>query len=785
MPIPSARKSFFLIAACLGLVLTGQQQADANDNDDFTIDGQVEQQAYGISPSFGKWYLNTVPFVYNSTDAPADWTVAEMEAIFDASIAEWEGYCNITFNYGGVDNTAGLDDFADDVVAFGWDNLCLEPSEAPTCQPSGRAAGRAGPAWTTATEVQFGHWLYLEGTMKLDHQVYASGGTTQAEIIRANTNIQATTTHEIGHLIGLGHSDRPDSIMYANPYNSISHTIQDDIDACRTMYGHSTVYNPPPAYTPPAAGTNTYDLFWLSTYLSSNPAASTYWPNDMGPTDDGTADDNETLFLRYQNTLGGYSDDLVHVVVDPWGRVMTAAQLNVVAPAGGGYGIARMFQLRETPGLWTVYAFDSTGLLTTLTLNVTTSLPVVNGPPATQITFSENPSDRSISVTTDVTGDAEGDNASIIWQIPSVGRIVNDLFASSGTDTENVQLLDQFDWELFVDVRDDAVRYDIAGNGFHNLFRYFASSLNQGPDFDGDNSSDVLWRNTSTGQNWFHGINGNLVSNSAGINTVASSAWSIDGTGDFNADGKNDILWRNSASGQLWMYLMNGNAIDTSAGINMGIRTVPGAESVIAGTGDYDGDGSSDILWRNNNTGFNWIYFMNGSVIDNALGINVVSTPGWNIVGSGDFDGDRDDDILWRNANTGQNWMYLTNGATITTSAGVNTVASQDWVVAGIADFNGDTFDDILWRNTSTGQNWMYLMQGNTILFSLGVNTISDTNWTVAGVGDYNGDSYADIYWRNTATGQNWIYFMTGNSIIASAGVNTVSDTNWTVIHHN
>lgn len=46
-----------------------------------------------------------------------------------------------------------------------------------------------------------------------------------------------TLTHEIGHVLGLGHSDNPESMMFANPYNRLSHPMEDDIRASQALYG--------------------------------------------------------------------------------------------------------------------------------------------------------------------------------------------------------------------------------------------------------------------------------------------------------------------------------------------------------------------------------------------------------------------------------------------------------------------------------------------------------------------------------------------------------------------
>jgi hypothetical protein len=97
------------------------------------------------------------------------------------------------------------------------------------------------------------------------------------------------------------------------------------------------------------------------------------------------------------------------------------------------------------------------------------------------------------------------------------------------------------------------------------------------------------------------------------------------GTGDFNADGKTDIVWRDT-SGNTAVWLMNGASI-LSAG---GIGNVPTTWS-LALTGDFNGDGMSDLLWRDDN-GNNAIWFMNGTSVSSAQGMSGVSTA-WSVQG--------------------------------------------------------------------------------------------------------------------------------------------------------
>jgi hypothetical protein len=251
---------------------------------------------------------------------------------------------------------------------------------------------------------------------------------------------------------------------------------------------------------------------------------------------------------------------------------------------------------------------------------------------------------------------------------------------------------------------------------------------------------------------------------------------------DFNGDGRSDVVWRNFTSGENYLYAMDGTAIPGEGYV----RTVADLDWKMATFGDFNGDGKMDIFWRHATTGETYIYLMDGTSIIGEGYLRTVADLNWK-PDRGDFNGDGKTDIFWRNDATGENYVYLMDGLSIVGEGYLRTVADLGWYVAGIGDFNGDGKADLVWRNDGQGpergQNYIYIMDGTTIINEGYLRTVADMSWDVAGVADFDGDGRADILWRNYSTGENYLYPMAGLAIRATEGyVRTVADQAWRVV---
>ena len=73
---------------------------------------------------------------------------------------------------------------------------------------------------------------------------------------------------------------------------------------------------------------------------------------------------------------------------------------------------------------------------------------------------------------------------------------------------------------------------------------------------------------------------------------------------------------------------------------------------------------------------------MNGATLSSSPSIAASADLNWSVAEIGDFDGDGKADILWRNQTTGQDAIWFMNGATTTSGPFTGTVADLNWSIA-------------------------------------------------------------------------------------------------------
>jgi Lectin C-type domain/FG-GAP-like repeat len=132
-------------------------------------------------------------------------------------------------------------------------------------------------------------------------------------------------------------------------------------------------------------------------------------------------------------------------------------------------------------------------------------------------------------------------------------------------------------------------------------------------DFNKDGIFDILWSNDSTGENAVWTLKADASGSdpffSSGYyltNTGKGSGWRAEGAIDFNNDGVSDILWRNTKTGEVASWLMKSGG-DLEQGY---VFATTDLKWEIEGVADFTQDNTPDILWRNPRTGENAIWRM-------------------------------------------------------------------------------------------------------------------------------------------------------------------------------
>ncbi len=228
-------------------------------------------------------------------------------------------------------------------------------------------------------------------------------------------------------------------------------------------------------------------------------------------------------------------------------------------------------------------------------------------------------------------------------------------------------------------------------------------------DLDGDGHADLVWHRPGTGQAdaWF--LRGLTRLRTATLPATADG-WRIVAADDVDADGRADLVLHSANSGQVSVRLMDGtDRVGTVEPDDSGE-----AIDAVLGTGDFDADGRADLAWRTESGGLRlWLSAadVNG-ISGQVVPLGAPFDPGWNVAGIADQDGDGRSDILWRNELLRETLLWRLESPTVVDSGALSGVRLPGWRIVASADFGGDGASDLLWRNISTGQTILWEMDG-------------------------------------------------------------------------
>jgi hypothetical protein len=175
------------------------------------------------------------------------------------------------------------------------------------------------------------------------------------------------------------------------------------------------------------------------------------------------------------------------------------------------------------------------------------------------------------------------------------------------------------------------------------------------------------------------------------LGSASASYWDPNGCTDLNGDGVADpLLVRiatlpgGAAVGTIYCWLMRpGGGAPTV--VKLGTADYSKWE-LLGGPADLNNDGTPDLLFRYksgaNRTVMCWLMHYNGGL---SVGIENLGAEAqaWSLVGAGDYTGDGKPDLLWRNNATGANKIWQMDGTTRVTDIPLDPKADPNFIIVG------------------------------------------------------------------------------------------------------
>lgn len=272
-----------------------------------------------------------------------------------------------------------------------------------------------------------------------------------------------------------------------------------------------------------------------------------------------------------------------------------------------------------------------------------------------------------------------------------------------------------------------------------------------GSNFFGSGTSDFLIVSNAAANNTPGGLLTMYAVSPDGARAIGSvgSDWAFDAAGDTNGDGRSDIFAHNDVGANRNLYVFATDSQGVTAINQLGV--VPTSFQV-AGSGDFNRDGYSDLLLQIDNTanGQKTLYTL--PIVNGA--VQSVTTAGvvpinWVVdaIGNLSSDGLQDDILMHYDTADGLRHLEVLKMGNSTTQQVIDLGAVGNYFqIDGLGDFDGDGDMDILMHeDTATARNLLIgTIENSAITAFRTVGPIGKGTY-VDGIGDFNGDGTADI----------------------------------------
>jgi VCBS repeat protein len=254
-------------------------------------------------------------------------------------------------------------------------------------------------------------------------------------------------------------------------------------------------------------------------------------------------------------------------------------------------------------------------------------------------------------------------------------------------------------------------------------------------EFNGDPYRDVLWRNQTTGDVTYWGLQNTSFSFFSGLVATVATDWRIAGTGDFNHDGETDIVWQHMPTGTASLWLMNRMA---PIFFPPAFAGAVGSAWQIRAVADVNADGHPDIVWQNAQARIGSVWIMQDGIMTSAPpAFTTTLDADWKIVGAGDFNADKKDDLVLQSRTQGLAKVWLMNGGStvIGTPAPFATGIPFEWEIRAVGDYNNDNIPDVVWSNRNTGEHKIWILGGPSVAtgFPAAFGTGVGSDWVIVG----------------------------------------------------